>query len=284
MKLQEILRELVSENYWPLIPRRHEEVGDICLLKLPEKLSDFYPLIGKAILENFPYFRVVAVRTERIKNEERVGQVIVIAGENRTETIHREYGCRYKLDLEKVYFTPRLSYEHNRVANLVRDGEVVLNMFSGIGAFSILIAKRVENCKVFSVDINPYAIEYLKESILLNNVEDKVIPTLGDAAKIDEPARANRIIMPLPLKSYDYLGVAAQKITPGGTIHYYDTVLAEGTKTQQLNNLCEKVTNRLERLKLEIRIPYKRRIRSLTPGFYLSVLDIMAVKKAKNIM
>ncbi len=240
---------------------------------------DYYPLIGEALLENFPHFRVVAVRTGRIKNEERVGKIRIIAGEKRTETIHREYGCRYKLDLEKVYFTPRLSYEHNRVANLVRNGEVVLNMFSGIGAFSILIAKRVKNCKIFSVDINPYAIEYLRESILLNNVQDKVIPILGDTARIKEPVLANRIIMPLPIKAYDYLEIAAQKITPGGTIHYYDTVLAEGTKTQQLNNLCEKVTTRLESLKLVIRIPYKRRIRSLTPGFYLSVLDILVDKK-----
>ncbi len=280
MKLQEILRDLIPENYWHLIPNRLEEIGDICLLKLPKELSDFYPLISKAILDNFPQFQVVAVRTGHIKSEERVGELRVIAGENRTETIHREYGCRYKLDLKKVFFTPRLSYEHNRVANLVRDGEVVLNMFSGIGTFSILIAKRAKNCRVFSIDINPYAIEYLKTNILLNKVQGKVIAILGDAAEIEETAPANRIIMPLPLRAYDYLEFAAKKITPGGTIHYYDTVPGKGTKTQQLDELCEKVTTRLEELKLEIKIPYKRRIRSLNPGFYLSVLDILVVKRA----
>ncbi|MGQ9721832.1 MAG: class I SAM-dependent methyltransferase [Candidatus Jordarchaeum sp.] len=279
MKLSQVIRNLVPENCRFLIPSRHEEVGDICLLKLPEELSDFYSVIGEAVLENFPQFKVVAVRTGRIKNEQRVGEIKVIAGENRTETEHREYGCRYKLDLGKVFFTPRLSYEHNRVANLVREGEVVLNMFSGIGTFSILIAKRVKNCKVFSVDINPQAIEYLKKNILLNGVQDKVIAILGDAAKIEETVQANRIIMPLPLRAYEYLEIAAHKIIPGGTIHYYDTIFAEETKIQQLNNLSEKVRARLEDLKLEIKIPYKRRIRSLTPGFYLSVLDILVLKK-----
>jgi tRNA (guanine37-N1)-methyltransferase len=270
---------VVPENYWSLICGRHEEIGDIFLLKLPNELSDFYSEIGRAVLEHYSNFRVVAMRVGRIVNEKRVGEVRVIAGENRTETIHKEYGCWYKLDLAKVFFTPRLSYEHNRVAKLVRSGEVVLNMFSGIGAFSILIAKRVENCKVFSIDINPSAVEYLEENIRLNNVEDKVIAILGDAAQIEEPIQADRIIMPLPIKAYDYLEIAAQKIALGGTIHYYDTVPAKGTRTQQLDKLSERVTTRLQELNLEVEISYKRRIRSLNPGFYLSVLDIRVLKK-----
>ena len=279
MKLLEILRGIVPESCWSLISGRYEEIGDICLLKLPKELSDFYPKIGEAVLENYPHSRVVAIRTGRIINEERVGEVRVIAGENRTETVHKEYGCRYKLDLAKVFFTPRFSYEHNRVAKLVRSGEVVLNMFSGIGAFSILIAKRVENCKVFSIDINPSAAEYLKENIRLNNVEDRVIAILGDAAQIELPIQADRIIMPLPLKACDYLEIAAKKIAPGGTIHYYDTIIAKGSKTQQLDKLSERVTTRLQELNQEIEIPYKRRIRSLNAGFYLSVLDIRVLKK-----
>lgn len=272
----ETLRGVVPENYRHLVPSGYEEIGDICLLRLPEELSDFYPDIGKVILERRPRLRVVAVRTGRITNEERVGDVKIIAGENRTETIHREHDCRYKIDLAKVFFTPRLSYEHDRVSKLARSGEVVLNMFSGMGAFSILIARRVKHCKVFSVDINSSAVEYLKENIRLNKVEDKVFAILGDAAEIKEPTLADRIIMPLPIKAYDYLEIAAKKISPGGTIHYYDTVLARGTKTQQLDRLSEKVTNRLKELNLEIEIPYKRRIRSLNSGFYLSVLDILA--------
>ncbi|MEX2706919.1 MAG: class I SAM-dependent methyltransferase family protein [Candidatus Freyrarchaeum guaymaensis] len=279
LKPVDVIRGVVPEEYWPLIPRRHEEVGDICLVKLPRELSDFYPEIGSAILRNLPQFRVVAVRTGRIKNEERVGEVEVIAGENRTETVHREYGCRYKLDLAKVFFTPRLSYEHNRVANLVRSGEVVLNMFSGVGTFSILIAKRVRDCRVYSVDINPFAVKYLRENILLNGVEDRVVAILGDAGEVEEPAHADRIIMPLPLKAYEYLEHAARRIVPGGVIHYYDTVKAYGTKSQQLERLCERVTNRLRELGLRVEIPYRRRIRSLTPGFYLSVLDILVVEK-----
>jgi tRNA (guanine37-N1)-methyltransferase len=282
LKLLETLRDVVPQNYWHLIPVGHEEIGDICLLRLPEELSDFYHEIGKAVLEQHPHLRVVAVRTGGIINEERVGEVRVIAGENRTETIHREFNCRYKIDLAKVFFTPRLSYEHNRVAKLVRSGEVVLNMFSGIGAFSILIARTVKQCKMFSVDINPSAIEYLKENIRLNKVEDKVIAILGDAAKIEEPTLANRIIMPLPLKAYDYLEIAAKKIISGGTIHYYDTVPARETKTQQLDKLSEKVITRLQELDLEVEIPYRRRIRSLNPGFYLTVLDILTLKKAKT--
>jgi tRNA (guanine37-N1)-methyltransferase len=72
----------------------------------------------------------------------------------------------------KVYFSPRLSQERLRIAQKVRGGEVVIDMFAGVGPFSIQIAKKFNNVKVYAIDTNPVAIQFLKQNIALNKIEN----------------------------------------------------------------------------------------------------------------
>ena len=90
----------------------------------------------------------------------------LIGGSGNTETVHREYGCVYNLDISKVYFSPRLSYEHYRVASQVQEEEIVIDMFAGVGPFSILIAKNHEHVKVYAIDLNPEAVKVAPRSHL----------------------------------------------------------------------------------------------------------------------
>lgn len=99
----------------------------------------------------------------------------------KTGTVHKEHGCLLKVDLEKCYFSLRLSYERNRIAQRVQPGEAVVNMFAGVGSYSVVIARHREAEKIFSIDINPTAVRYVQENIELNKVEDRAIPILGDA-------------------------------------------------------------------------------------------------------
>jgi tRNA (guanine37-N1)-methyltransferase len=98
--------------------------------------------------------------------------------------VQKEHGCEYHLDLSEVYFSPRLSYEHSRVASQVEEKETVVDMFAGVGPFSILIAKTHEDVKVYAVDVNPDATRYLERNIIVNGVMGKVVPVLGDAKEI----------------------------------------------------------------------------------------------------
>ncbi|MBS7288096.1 MAG: class I SAM-dependent methyltransferase family protein [Candidatus Freyarchaeota archaeon] len=266
-----MLEKVLPPNVLPHAPKRFEVVGDILILRLRESLLPYASKIGEAILEETPGVKVVAVRVGAVAGEERVSPLVVVAGEQRTETAHREYGCLFKVDLSKVYFTTKLSFEHQRVASQVRDGETVLNMFSGVGGFSIPIAKRAD-CRVYSVDLNPYAIRYLEENVRLNRVEGRVIPVLGDAASFTPPVPIDRVLMPLPLKSYSYLDHAARTIKSGGTIHYYDVIVERGGSP--IEELKRKVTGRLRELGVEAEVVYGRRMRSIAPRRSLAVLDV----------
>jgi len=124
-----------------------------------------------------------------------------------------------------AYFSPRLSHEHNRVATLVQKSETVVDLFAGVGPFSVLIAKKNAEARVYAVDINPEAIELLKRNTRLNRVENRVIPILDDAEKAVEERLfgvADRVIMNLPEKSLAFVDAACKAVKPaGGTVHYY---------------------------------------------------------------
>ena len=129
------------------------------------------------------------------------------------------------MDPTKVYFSPRLSQEHWRIAQQVKEGEVVVDMFTGIGPFAIQIAKNHEKVKIYAIDLNPDAIEYLKKNIYVNKVERKVIPLLGDVRKVIEDhltGVADRVIMNLPENAIKFISVACKSLKKnGGILHYH---------------------------------------------------------------
>ena len=85
----------------------------------------------------------------------------IIAGEDKTQTEYKENGCRFIVDVEKAFFSPRLSTERERIAGLVKDGEVIINMFGGVGMFSLLAAKNT-TCTVYNIDLNPVASQVMQ--------------------------------------------------------------------------------------------------------------------------
>lgn len=207
-------------------PRSVDLVGDIAVVEVPPELEEHKELVGEAILEAHGHVRTVLAKSSAISGVFRLRDYEVIAGSQETETVHKEHGCRYHLDLRKVYFSPRLSFEHSRVASQVEENETVLDMFAGVGPFSVLIAKTHTDVKIYAIDVNPDAVRYLERNIALNGVVEKVVPILGDVRDvICERLRgtADRVIMNLPEKASEYLEAACQAVKPeGGVIHYYE--------------------------------------------------------------
>ena len=159
----------------------------------------------------------------------------------------------FAVDVGKCYFSPRLMGEHSRVAGLVCIGETVVNMFAGVGCFSVIIAKKVDQTKVFSIDVNPVAVQYMKENIRINRVDNKVIPLLGDSKEIIEAelqGKADRVLMPLPELALQYLPSAVSALKKeGGWIHYYDFEHAIG-KEDPVEKTKTKVAKKLDELVL----------------------------------
>jgi tRNA (guanine37-N1)-methyltransferase len=217
--IRESLEGVLTGGELDLVPSSFDVIGDICVLELPEVLVGKKKVVGTAVLDTFKNIKVVLLKTGRVGSEFRVPSVEVIAGENRTETVHTEHGLRYKLDVARVYFSPRLSGERLRVAGQVAGGERVLVMFAGVGPYAVLVS-RLSGAVVSAVELNPVAVDYLRRNVLLNKVKvdvyggdvREVVPTLGVF---------DRIVMPLPKDSSHFLDVALPALRKGGVVHYY---------------------------------------------------------------
>ena len=223
--LMESLRGKIPDRLLSDLPHSFDIIGEIAVVELSQELTEFSSAIGEGVLKINPHLRLVLRKSSEVSGTFRTRKFETIAGAGNTETDHKEFSCVLQLDVAKVYFNPRLSHERMRVARQVTEGEHVLDMFAGVGPYSILIAKTQQDSKVYSVDINPEAFMYLERNILLNRVADRVVPLLGDAGKLaarDLRGMADRVIMNLPSESNRFLEAAVKALKEEwGVIHYY---------------------------------------------------------------
>jgi tRNA (guanine37-N1)-methyltransferase len=232
----------------------YEVVGDIAVLTeaVPAEEEEH---VADALMGLYRNIKVVAKRISAVEGVYRTRRLAVLAGENRTETTHTENACRFKLDLETVYFNPRLAGERNSVAAQVASSgkpEEIIDMFAGVGPFAIQIAKRAPQSHVTAIDINPDAIRYLKENMELNHVQN-VDAVVGDVKEIYGTIKntADRIIMNLPKSAYLFLREALGMLKPsGGIIHFYDLESAysdamNDEKSKALERALEQAKERL---------------------------------------
>jgi tRNA (guanine37-N1)-methyltransferase len=270
----ELLENKLPPYILASLPHAMDFVGDIAIIEIPPELNTYKNAIGKAVLKSHKNVRTVLAKASAVSGTYRLREFSVIAGEPKTETIHKEYGCQYYVDLAKVYFSPRLSHEHNRVALLVKEDETVADLFAGVGPFSILITKTHENVKVYAIDVNPQAVEFLKKNVRLNRVEDKVHSIVGDAKQIVNQRLfgvADRVIMNLPEKSIEFVDAACKAIKPsGGIVHFYSFVDASNT----LENVKLGFIGAVEKSGRNVeKILFLRFVRATAPYQWQAVLD-----------
>ena len=223
--LHQVLENQLPPNLLAALPRALDVIGEIAVIDIPPELKTHKHAIGEALLETHKNVRTVLAKVGAVSGTYRLRELELIAGENRTTTVHKEHGCQYHVDVSSAYFSPRLSTEHNRVASLVEKGETVVDLFAGVGPFAVPIAKKNVDAKVYAVDINPEAVELLKKNIRLNRVDNRVIPIQGNARQAVEDkfsGVADRVIMNLPEKAIEFVDAACKAVKPsGGIIHYY---------------------------------------------------------------
>jgi len=202
-----------------------EIIGRVAIIEVPPELANYEDLIGTAVMRVHKRVKTVLAKLGAVRGELRLTNYKVIAGVEEAETVYREHGCIFHLDPTKVYFSPRLSRERWRITQQVGKGETIIDMFAGIGPFSIQIGKKHIDANVFAIDINPNAYAFLKKNIARNKVEDRIFPIIGDARTIireNYVGIADRVIMNLPKRSIEFIDVACEalKLT-GGVLHYY---------------------------------------------------------------
>ncbi len=272
--LIEALKDKLPPNLLASLPRSMDFVGGIAVVEVPPELEIYKEILGEAMLETHKRVHTVLAKSGVVEGVYRKRKFEVLAGEEKTITVYREHGCAYHLDLAKVYFSPRLSNEHNRVANQVKEGETVVDMFAGIGPFSILIAKKVRNVQVYAIDLNPDAVAYLRRNIVANRVQAKVKPILGDARRIINErlaGTADRVIMNLPEKATEYVDVACEALKhEGGIMHYYEFSRAPKPLETAQNRLVEAVRENHHKVKKILSV---RTVREVAPFTWQVAVD-----------
>lgn len=224
-------------------------VGDIAIVRLSGFSSKEKRGVARELIEETKNVKVVMEQEGGIEGEFRLRKLKHLGGERRTLTVHKENGCTFKVDVAKCYFSPRLSTERLRVSHLVRPKEKVLNMFAGVGPYSIPIAK-LAGARVTSCEMNEYAAELHEENDRLNKVEKLVSVVNEDAMNLPSlvALRFDRVLMPLPAEADRFLPTALLLAKKGAMIHYYRHVLgrdvgeAENALREELRGLLPEGT------------------------------------------
>jgi tRNA (guanine37-N1)-methyltransferase len=275
MSLAQLLEDELPPNLLASLPRAIDFVGDIAIVEVPPELDAYKPAIGEAILKTNPKVATVLAKAGAVGGTYRLREFTVIAGDPKTETIHKEYGCQYYVDVAKAFFSPRLSFEHRRVVSLIEEGETVADLFAGVGPFSIQIARNHQNTTVYAVDVNPDAVEYLRKNIRINRVTGRVHPILGNARQVVKnrlSGVADRAIMNLPEKAIEFVDVACETIKPsGGTVHFYGFV----KKPDSLENLKVLLAEAVKKSGRHVeKTLFSRLVRETAPYEWQAVLDV----------
>ena len=272
--LSDALSSILTPEELELLPRAYDLVGDIAILELPDLLSKHAKKIGDAFLSIHRNFTTVLAKKGAISGTTRVREYDLLVGQDKTDTVHIEYGCRIAVDLAAAYFSPRLLEEHHRVAGQVSGEEVVLDMFTGIGPFALHIAKR-SHARVIAVDINERGIELLQKSITMNRLIGTIEPVIADVRTyIQNKTHHNidRVIMNHPSAAFEFIPDACSALKENGVMHYYDFIGGDQPETE----LAEKITSLVEDAgRNVVEISKTRRVRDSAPYEHQMVADLI---------
>ncbi|MFP4558847.1 MAG: class I SAM-dependent methyltransferase [Halobacteriota archaeon] len=262
--LTKIISRKVPSHLHSFIPHKYKIIGDIILIKIPSEMEEYRKRIGGTLLSIHPRCKSVWEDKGK-KGMLRKPQVELISGEG-SETIHREGGCYYKLDVTQVMFSPGNLAERMRAGRIVKDEEIVVDMFAGIGYFSIPAAVHSRPKRIYSIEANPQSYRYLLENIKLNKTKS-IVPILGDSMFITPQGVADRVFMG-HINSQDFLPVAVRALRGKGFIHYH-----ESTPEAVLERPVERVKTAAEKEGKKAEIESFRKVKHYSPGVLHVVVD-----------
>ena len=237
---------------------KFKKIGDILLLDNNYSKEDYEDLSKKHNVKTI-------MKIDHIQGTKREPVYRILYG-SETETIHKENGCLFKLDLAKVMWSKGNNNERLRIAKLVEDGETVIDMFAGIGYFSIPIGVHSNAKEVISIEINPNSYKFLCDNIKLNKLNN-VVPILGDCMVETPKFKADRIIMGYVKTTHHYLKVAIDSLNEGGILHYHETVPEKLMDTRPAERIIAQAGGR------EVELLKINKIKKYAPGVEHVVID-----------
>ncbi|MEC4847766.1 MAG: class I SAM-dependent methyltransferase family protein [Nitrosarchaeum sp.] len=274
--LKKALESILSEQESQELISSFDQIGDIIIVRIPDSLLSKKKVIGETLLKQVKIAKSVFYQASAVEGDFRTRNLEILAGDNKTETEYKEFGCKFTVDVENAFFSPRLSTERERISNLVQNGETVVNMFAGVGMFSVMIAKK-KKCTVYSIDINPIAAKLCEKNIKSNKLVGNIVSINGDALQIIQEQlqnKSDRTLMLLPERSDEFLESAINATKNGGIIHYYSHIHAD--KKSDAGKLSEEHYLQISPVKSEIL--GSKIVRAVGPRYYQTVVDVKISK------
>lgn len=274
--LKKALESILSEQESKELISSFDQIGDIIIVRIPDSLLAKKKVIGETLLKQVKIAKSVFYQASAVEGDFRTRNLEILAGDNKTETEYKEFGCKFTVDVENAFFSPRLSTERERISNLVQNGEIVVNMFAGVGMFSVMIAKK-KKCTVYSIDINPIAAKLCEKNIKSNKLVGEIVSINGDALQIIQEQlqnKSDRTLMLLPERSDEFLESAINATKNGGIIHYYSHIHAD--KKSDAGKLSEEHYLQISPVKSEIL--GSKIVRAVGPRYYQTVVDVKISK------
>ena len=273
-----IIKQLSKELPDKLIkklPNKWEKVGEVVTLVLPKELEKYKTIIGEKYAEILNC-KTVLNDIGGITGEFREPNVEVIFGSKETETTHKENGIFYKLDPQKVMFSSGNMDERIRMATISNKSEVVVDLFAGIGYFTLPIAVYSKPEMIVACEKNPVSFDYLKENITLNNVSDIVEPLYGDNREVVPKFIADRVIMGYIGNTKVFLETAINCLKENiGIIHYHDKIPEKNIPNTPMD-MVSKVAEKFDR---KVDLIGHKHVKSYAPGIGHFVFDVKIGEK-----
>lgn len=260
------------------MPNSFDILGNIAILKFPEKTNKKEKIkTAREVLNVNKSVKTILEKTEKVHGRLRTIKTVYLAGERSKLALYKENNCIFKFDVDKTYFSPRLSNERKEIASQVKKNESVLVMFAGVAPFSIVIAKLAKPKFVYSVEINREASKYALENVRLNKTFNVEI-VQGDVKKVIQkqglivkgkliPLQFDRIVMPRPQLKETFLNLAFKVIKKGGIINYYGF-----SKDQE--EIINSINEQAKKAKKQIKIILVKKAGNIAPYKYRWRVDL----------